>query len=732
MKLKKVICLLYLAAIVLMAAATVVEKYQGTNFVAHHIYGAWWFSLVWALLAATGIAYIVRQHVRRWSVLLLHTALVIILLGALITHLTAENSVMILQTNVPSDTVYVQAENGDAIAKQLPFKVRLNKFTVEHYHGTTAASDYASDITLITNEKSERYIVSMNNICKFKGYRFYQMSYGDNGLTSTLAVARDPVGIPTTYVGYFLLFFSLIWMLFDKRGMFRQQLRLLNDARAAIILLFIACTPLSANAETRSVSDETAKQFGELYILSGDRICPLQTFALDFTKKLSGKRAYQHFSPEQIVTGFVFFGDEWQREPIIKLKRGALRSTLGLDKHIAVNDLFPESVGYLIGPYLQEYYNGNADKFHKQVVDVDEKIALIMELRRGTSLKIFPHTKNGKTTWFAPTDKLPGNMPHDEQMFISNVFNLLYEQALSGNDEGMREIIGKIKKYQVQHAGNSLPTPTQTRAERIYNSTPFATILFMANFACAILLFIALLLHRTSRTWRWFFTALFCLSFAALTACLALRWLISGTIPMSNGYETMLLTAWLVMLACLILKRCTRTSLGMIILLFGFLVSGCFLLVSHINQMNPAITPTMPVLNSPLLSLHVSVIMMAYALLSLTFICAVAALLVKKQRETLTILSKLLLCPAIVTLAIGIFIGAIWANVSWGQYWSWDPKETWALITLMVYTTPLHSASLPRFRSATFYHLYMLAAFLTLIITFFGVNYFLGGMHSYA
>ena len=196
---------------------------------------------------------------------------------------------------------------------------------------------------------------------------------------------------------------------------------------------------------------------------------------------------------------------------------------------------------------------------------------------------------------------------------------------------------------------------------------------------------------------------------------------------MSNGYETMLLIAWFIQCLALVMARKVP-----IMLTFGFLMSGFFLLVSHIGQMNPAITHIMPVLNSPLLSIHVSIIMLAYALLSITFVCGVTALLLPAKAAYLHVLSQLFLYPSLSALGIGIFTGAIWANVSWGTYWSWDPKEVWALITLMVYAVAVHSRSIPSLQRPRVFHLYMVVAFLTLLMTYFGVNYFLGGLHSYA
>lgn len=227
-------------------------------------------------------------------------------------------------------------------------------------------------------------------------------------------------------------------------------------------------------------------------------------------------------------------------------------------------------------------------------------------------------------------------------------------------------------------------------------------------------------------------------SFAALTVCGALRWIVSGTIPMANGYETMLLMAWCIQFVSIVTYRRFR-----IMQTFGFLLSGLFLLVAHISGMDPQITHVMPVLSSPLLSIHVSMIMMAFALLSLTFVCGMTALTLHAARkgtgvetatdmEALRLLSLLFLYPALATLGAGIFIGAVWANVSWGTYWSWDPKEVWALIVFMVYGCAVHHRSIPQMRRPMFFHAFMTAAFLTILMTYFGVNYFLGGMHSYA
>jgi ABC-type transport system involved in cytochrome c biogenesis permease subunit len=403
-----------------------------------------------------------------------------------------------------------------------------------------------------------------------------------------------------------------------------------------------------------------------------------------------------------------------------------------------VNTFFNPAMGcYTLGPYVRQYYQGNRDKFHQDVGKIDDKLQLIMELRQGKLLKVFPYTQHA-TTWYSPVDRYSDSISTEQQEYMRNVFSLLNEEAHAGRFDRMNEYLRKMQKYQAFYGGQSLPTTLQTKAERLYNRVPFATILFMVNLSMALLLLGMDMIPRKRTTLTPRFPLLvpriiLTLSFLALTLCLALRWIISGTIPMSNGYETMLVMAWMVMLVSLLMAR--RMS---IMLTFGFLLSGIFLLVSHISQMDPQISHIMPVLSSPLLTLHVSIIMMAYALLSLTFMCGVVGLLTNLTPRSpflaprLFNLSRLFLYPALACLCFGIFLGAVWANVSWGTYWSWDPKETWALITLMVYAIAVHDRSIPWLREPRHYHLFMVLAYLTLLMTYFGVNYFLGGMHSYA
>lgn len=737
-----------------MAAATFVEKFRGTEFVHASVYGSWWFVGLWAVLALLAVAYFVGRRVRRASVVLLHLSFAVILAGALLTHVTSWQGAVRLRVGETVSTYYENVPGGDVVERKLPFELRLESFDVKYHDGTRAEADYVSRFTITDGGATQRAEVSMNNVWKYRSVRFYQSSYDPDMRGSILALNSDPWGIPVTYAGYALLFLSLVWLLVDPKGAFRRLFKS-DMMRRGVLSVMAVCAMSQAAGAANTLPRETADRLGRLNILYNDRVCPLQTFAVDFTKKLCGSARYGDYTPEQVLAGFIFYGDEWSAEPIIRVKNGPLRDALQLPGRCSVNTFFNQVMGgYILGPYLNEYYHGHNDKFHKQVADIDDRLMMVMELRRGTLLRVFPFTSGGKTTWYSPTENITDTLVDEaHRKYMQNVFSLIYGEVLAGSYGNVDKILDKMLKYQQLNGGSSLPSAAQVKAERIYNAIPFATILFMVNLTLGVVLLIIGLVRlirpvKTDEPDRpdkallravpVVGGALLGLSLLALTACIALRWIVGGRVPMANGYETMLLMAWFVMVLALVAARRFRIALP-----YGFLMSGFFLLVSHINQMDPQITHIMPVLSSPLLSVHVSVIMMSFALLSLTFICGLTAIILRLVRgrnaveldgqlDSLALLSRLLLYPALTLLGVGIFVGAIWANVSWGAYWSWDAKEVWGLITLMVYAVAAHAASVPFLRRSMGYHIFMTLAFLTIVMTYFGVNYFLGGMHSYA
>jgi len=715
--LKKITFTLYAIVIAVMAMATFIEKTEGTPFVLSNFYGSWWFCVLWGIMAIFAIIYFFKRKVKKISTILLHASFILILIGALLTHLTAWQGYVHLRQSMPVQMCTVE-ESNDTHIKELPFTITLDTFQVQCYKGTDAPSDYISKFTITTHNEKLHGNVSMNNIFSYNDIRFYQTSYDPDLLGSTLSINSDPWGIPVTYIGYGLLFLSMLIMLINPKDTFRKILSKASSHN--YIITFIVLCPLFANSNqanaSTTLSQSQAESFGHLCINYNDRVCPVQTLAIDFTRKIHGSSSYEDYTAEQVLAGFIFFSEEWNKEPIIRIKNKQIRDRFNLPEYTAATSLFNDR-GYILGPSIQEYYQGQNDKFHEEIMKLDDILILIMQMSHYEQLRIFPY----ESKWYSPTDSLPSTIEQSRKDYFHNSLALIAQNTRKGNTKYTDEMIYKLSKYQLTYGAKELPSPLQLNSEFIYNSIPFAKILFML---CLTFAFISLIQKRWLNALS---LTVLIITELSLTLCLSLRWIISGTIPMTNGYETMILMTWIICLASLLLYRKFR-----IILTFGLMLSGFFLLVAHLGQMDPKISNVMPVLASPLLSIHVSCVMMAYGLLSITFACGVYGLIIKKKSDEMHLLSQLMLYPGVFLLSAGIFIGAIWANVSWGRYWGWDPKEVWALITLLIYALAMHSQSLKWIRSPKHYHIYMIISFFTILITYFGVNFFLGGMHSYA
>ena len=368
--------------------------------------------------------------------------------------------------------------------------------------------------------------------------------------------------------------------------------------------------------------------------------------------------------------------------------------------------------------------------------EADERYQIANMVANGTMLKLFPLNHGGHLEWYSHGSlDIPHDIDDGKWLFMRSGMDYLYEMIARQDWNGAHQFIAKLKKYQAKECGAMLPSDTAFRAEKLYNSMEWDRPLSMALATLGIVLFIITCrcVAQSRQLPRWARSgaiAVLVLSLAYLTMALTLRWIISGHVPMSNGFETMQFMAWATVAITLLTAR-----KSMLVLPFGILTAGLSLMVASFGESNPQITQLMPVLVSPLLSIHVAVIMIAYALLAFLMLGGVMALTLRNNKEVverLHIVGQVILYPAVFLLTIGVFIGAIWANVSWGSYWSWDPKEVWALITLIIYALPLHGQSLPMFRKPMFFHGYCIIAFLSVLITYFGVNFILGGMHSYA
>ena len=624
-KLKRLIFTLYILLVVCIGFATVVEKYRGTAFVGEHIYGAWWFSALWAVLTVASLAYIMKQHLyKRMAVMLLHLSFVVILVGALVTHLTAQRDTIHLRVGIPYHLTSTS-------------QITLKEFRIINYPGTDAPLDYQSVIL----HGNEQVLVSMNKVGNIDNYRLFQQSYDSDGAGVSLGVSYDPYGIAITYFGYLMLLIGIIATLLSRHTQMRSLYR-----KAITVALLLISVNVYAEEKLPVIDKDIAHRMGTIQVLYNNRICPLNTVATDFTMKMTGSASWKDYSADEVFFSWMIYYMPWEKELLLNnpKKKGA-------EDRKAVVEMF---------------YNGQFTK-------------------------IFPYRIGHDVNWYSPGGQvLPREIPVKEQFFIKQSMDFLTEAIVTGQRDRAFEIIAKIKLFQRDMIGDVLPSENRTQAELFYNK--------LRSIKFPVL----------------------------ITAQLGLRWWLSGHIPLSNGYETMLFMAWVLLVLTIVLFRKFRFFLWI-----GPLVACCCLMVAMMTGSGSQITPLMPVLQSPLLSVHVMTVMCAYALFALQMMLGVYSFWTSKL-ERITALSQLLLYPAIFLLTIGVFLGAVWANVSWGNYWSWDPKESWALITLMIYAIPLHKASIGAFNKPRFYHIYMISAFLAVLITYFGVNFILGGMHSYA
>lgn len=733
MKILKNITISVAAIIVLvMAVATFIENAQGTPFVTGHIYGAWWFVALWAILTITGAACLVRLKVyKRPPVLMLHLAFVIILAGAFTTYITAKRGTVHLRKGEPA-SAFVTDGN---VTKDFGFTLKLKDFEIKYYPGTDAPMDYVSVVSV----DNEDIGISMNNIGRHNGYRFLQSGYDSDMQGTTIGVSYDPWGIGITYTGYLLLLISVILVIFTKHSNIRSLYKKAAGKQALVILLLTLSSSQVAAAPDRSsaVDKKLADSFGRVCVLYNSRICPANTVAISFVTKLSGKPTWNGYSANEIFAGWIFNFTLWENEKMILVKDKEAQRALGIDgKWASFNDFWNEYNEYKLEHPLAEAYSKGDKDMIKHLRDADEKFNIIRMFYNGELLRIFPYPdKSGNIKWLAPGEKnVSVNMPEKEWFFVRKSMDYLTESITLGDNARAATLIKKISDYQRVRAKEVTPSAIAVKAELLYNSLHTQRWPVMLFLAVSLLLVVLNSVTEDKGNRQRIKTGSLIMLVIMLihtTMLMSLRWLVSNHLPISNGYETMVFLSW----AMLIVTLCIQKRFP-IILNFGLLLSAFALLVAMISGGNPQITQLMPVLQSPLLSAHVMVIMFAYALFAIMAFVGIQGIAMHHKRqydkeESLAALSQLLLYPATFLLAIGIFVGAVWANVSWGRYWGWDSKEVWALITMLIYAAPLHK-SIKWMHKPLHIHIYMLLAFLTVLMTYFGVNYVLGGMHSYA
>jgi cytochrome c-type biogenesis protein CcsB len=725
------------------------------------------------------------------------------------------------QASVPAtcllNNVKVSISYG-MLQRKLPFSIHLKAFKLDRYAGSDSPSSYASEISVIDNEKKieKPFLIYMNNILNYRGYRFYQSSYDTDEMGTVLSVNHDYWGTLITYLGYFFMMLGMVWTLFNKNSRFRTVLKLSNElqqkrksGKLLVLGLLIFGAGFVSAQENSKANHLNALNSLLVQNATQGRIEPLNTYASDILRKIYKKTTYNTISPVEVVLGMSANPSFWENEPIIKVSNVKLAKELGaIGTYVSFNQLFDFSNGgvYRLKNQIEEANQkpqSAHNEYDKEVINVDERVNICYELFNGDMLAIFPvvGSENGKWTtgkntqagnemmngemsggmtgtsvpentkgqvcpatgMSGKTTDAQGNVcpvtgmtgkttkPIDAQLSIENTPSSLFKNYLkavnesyqSGNWDQATISLNKIKSFQIQHGGTNLPGKTQIQAEIFYNKINIFLNLAIYYILTGLILLILYLIDvfraRSGMDKIMKFAIYpFILLFAIYTAGLILRWYISGHAPWSNGYESMIFVGWGASLAGLIFARKSPVTLAV-----TGILSSIALFTAAMSWMNPEITNLVPVLKSYWLIIHVAVITSSYGFLAmaallgfLNLILMVARNEKNKNRLKFSILEisyiiEISMIIGLFMLTVGCFIGGIWANESWGRYWGWDPKETWSLVSIVIYAAILHMRNVPKLNNQFFLSSLSLAGFGTIIMTFLGVNYYLSGMHSY-
>lgn len=760
-----VLLLIYACAL---AIATFIEKYQGTETAKAMIYYSPLLFLLQALLIVNFVAATLKHHYLKrgkWGLLITHFALIIILLGALTSFLFGKEGTLHLREGESSNRMVVQTRHGYD-RHEMPFSVELKKFTLTRYPGSASPSSYESKVIIHLDGTDREERIYMNRVLDVKGYRFFQASYDPDEQGTILSVNRDVAGRSITYSGYFLLLIGLILCLVGKDSRFMRQSRRLKkmcmESKAALLLGVGLLAPVHAEAredastaskivQIYTIPQQHAALFGALPMQSrSGRMMPVNTFSSEILRKLHKANHIGTLNSDQFLLSLLAMPDVWIHVPFIALSNTELAHYYGLTEGAcAYIQVFDENGDYKLQAKLEEAYNkmpAQRSRFDKDLIKLDEQLNTFNQLINRQLLNLFPREDDAGNKWYAPGDDLSVFSGKDS-MFVSRVFDWYLseiQEALKSEDWAQADrIIGMIDTYQ-QAKNKAIPiNPKQMQAELSYNRMDifrFCKIGYLVLGGLLLVLSFARLFHSA----RWINISLWCLTSGVAAVFLyhmfgmGMRWYIGGYAPWSNSYETMVYVGWATLLGGFLFVR-RSTLVFSLATLFG----GIILFVSGLSWMDPEINPLVPVLKSPWLMFHVAVIVAAYGFFGISCLIGLAnmmimAMLGKPHKARLmlritelSIINELSAWIGLILMTIGTFLGAIWANESWGRYWGWDPKETWALITMVIYAVVCHLHLVKRWNSLWLFNLVSVMAFASVLMTFFGVNFFLSGMHSY-
>ena len=666
---------------------------------------------------------------------------------------------------------------GSTVSK-LPFSIQLNDFIAEKYPGTEKSySSFKSKVT-VNDGKDFDYDIYMNNILNHKGYRFFQASFDPDELGTILSVNKDFYGTLITYIGYILLYIGLLATMFYGRTRFKDLSKKLDKLKVnrdslKVIVFLLSITSLNSQdyrhennelvsdsiVENYVVSPEHSSKFGELVIQdSGGRMKPINTFSSELLRKVSKSDSYKGLNSDQVLLSILRNPLAWYSEPIIYIKRGndSIRRMLGIDenqKYAAFMDFFDRLGNYKISTNLENAYKSSLpNQFEKDFIESDRKVNLLFSALEGDILRIFPTPNDLNDKWVSYNELKDQNFVGIDSLFVNNIFPLYLRELDNGlktndysNATGMLE---SIKGFQLKYSKDIIPSDNKIKAEVLYNKINVFEQLFIWYFSVGMLYFLFIvfdifsdnsIIKRVMKYALILFKSSIFVLFIVHTIGLIARWFISGHAPWGDAYESMIYVAWATMGVGLLFAK--KSDLTVASTAF---VSSMILMIAHWNWMDPSIANLVPVLDSYWLMIHVSVIVGSYGPFTLGMILGIVSLIlmvfltksnkeiIKLKLKELTIINELSLTVGLIMLTIGNFLGGMWANESWGRYWGWDPKETWALISILIYAFVLHMRLIPKLRGNWLFNLMSIIAFASIMMTYFGVNFYLVGLHSYA
>ena len=646
---------------------------------------------------------------------------------------------------------------------QLPFALHLREFILEKYPGTNSASSYASEVTLLDSRhninREER--IFMNNILDYEGYRFFQSSFDQDELGTYLSVNHDFWGTWISYLGYAILTIGMFLTFFTKSSRFQQLARNLNKLQTTrqvatiFVLGLLLNNPVNAHPpfqQPSKVDLNHATEFG--YLVMQDhrgRMKPMNTYTSEILRKLSRKSSLHGLTSEQIILGMAAYPKEWYHVPLIKMgKHQETRRLIPVEGDLAkYSDFFEPNGTYKLKESVRDAYNTpkkDRGVFEKEMMKLDEKINIVSMVFSGAFMKVFPVPEDENNTWEAPANT--HHRTNNEESFARKFYSAYVSTIRTATKDGdwglANRLINELGQYQAKFGAAVLPSNTKVKAELLLNEMNVFGRL-AGGYGILGLLFLGLLfitvfkpnlnLKLPKRITVGLFTTAFLLHLFGL----GLRWYVSGRAPWSNGYESMIYIAFTTALAGLFFGRKSTGGLAATCIL-----SATILLVAGLSWLDPEITPLVPVLKSYWLTIHVSLEAGSYGFLMLGALIGVINLVfmifrnqnnatnVNRMIKELDQISEMTLMGGLFMISVGTYLGGVWANESWGRYWGWDAKETWALVTILIYAFILHMRFIPGLRGAYAYNVATLFGWASVIMTYFGVNYYLSGLHSYA